>query len=330
MSQTERLLRIQQMLQSKRAIPRQVFLDKLDVSLATFKRDLDFLRSRFRVDIEWSRELGGYYCDDLRPGAEAKNLAGPMYSVAEIHALLLLQDLVMQLQPSLLKEELGPLRQRLQQLLGTDRFKADEVRRRIRVLHMPTRRVGARCFQTVSVATLSRRRLRITYRNQTRNEEKAREISPQRLVYYRGNWYLDSWCHLRQGLRSFALDMIRKAEILDLSADEIDEKMLDARLGNGYGIYSGAPANTAVLRFEPGVAEVVAREIWHPQQTQELEATGHLVLTVPYSRDYELAMDIMRYGASVEVLAPNQLRSQVEERLRAAICRYEKFPAKNL
>lgn len=40
-------------------------------------------------------------------------------------------------------------------------------------------------------------------------------------------------------------------------------------------------------------------------------------------------MDIMRYGASVEVLAPSQLRSHIEERLRAAVCRYEKFPAKN-
>ena len=118
MSQTERVLRIQQMLQAKRVIPREEFLGELEVSLATFKRDLEFLRSRFQVNIEWSRERGGYHCEDLRSGSGQGNIPGPMYSANEIHALLLMQDLLVQLQPGLLEMDLAPLRQRLQLLLG--------------------------------------------------------------------------------------------------------------------------------------------------------------------------------------------------------------------
>src|ERR1022692_1502772 len=92
MSQTERVLRIQQMLQVRKIIPRAEFLGELEVSPATFKRDLEFLRSRFQVNIEWNRERGGYYCEDLRPGAGQGNIPGPMYSASEIHALLLMQD----------------------------------------------------------------------------------------------------------------------------------------------------------------------------------------------------------------------------------------------
>src|ERR1039457_795171 len=114
MSQTERVLRIQQMLQAKKIIPREEFLGELEVSLATFKRDLEFLRSRFQVNIEWNRERGGYYCEGLRSGGGEGSIPGPMYSATEIHALLLMQDLLIQLQPGLLEVDLAPLRQRLQ------------------------------------------------------------------------------------------------------------------------------------------------------------------------------------------------------------------------
>jgi predicted DNA-binding transcriptional regulator YafY len=136
MSQTERVLRIQQMLQVRKVIPREEFLGELEVSLATFKRDLEFLRSRFQVNIEWSRDRGGYYCEDLRSEGGQGNIPGPMYSAIEIHALLLMQDLLIQLQPGLLEMDLAPLGQRLQLLLGAKHFEPDQIRRRIRILHM--------------------------------------------------------------------------------------------------------------------------------------------------------------------------------------------------
>src|ERR1035438_2051666 len=183
MSQTERVLRIQQMLQARKVIPREEFLGELEVSLATFKRDLEFLRSRFQVNIEWNREGGGYYCEDLRSGGGHANIPGPMYSTSEIHALLLMQDLLIQLQPGLLEMDLAPLRQRLQLLLGTKLSEPDQIRRRIRILHTASRPVDAKCFQLVSTATLSRRRLELRHWSRFRNEETVREISPQRLVY---------------------------------------------------------------------------------------------------------------------------------------------------
>src|ERR1019366_3371192 len=98
---------------------------------------------------------------------------------------------------------------------------------------------------------------------------------------------------------------------------------LDANLGSGYGIFTGAPQNIAVLRFEPHITRWVSREIWHSKQTQHIESPGHLVLSVPHSTEYELIMDVVRYGANVEVLAPDNLRRRVEEQLRAAANRYQ-------
>ena len=61
------------------------------------------------------------------------------------------------------------------------------------------------------------------------------EVSPQRLVHYRENWYLDTWCHLRNGLRSFALDGVRRLELVDTPAREVSLKALDEYLLDSYG-----------------------------------------------------------------------------------------------
>jgi predicted DNA-binding transcriptional regulator YafY len=169
-----------------------------------------------------------------------------------------------------------------------------------------------------------RQRLRLLYFNRSRNDTTDREVSPQRLVYYRGNWYLDAWCHLRNDLRSFAVDAMRKASLSPTPAQEVETASLDAHLGAGYGIFAGVADKFAVLRFEPAAARWVSAERWHAKQNREFEPSGHLVLTVPYANEPELVMDILRYGPDVEVLAPESLRLTVIDRLRKNLSRYSK------
>ena len=141
-------------------------------------------------------------------------------------------------------------------------------------------------------------------------------------MFYRGNWYLDAWCHLREDLRSFAVDAMEDVSVLAESAQEIATEALDAHLGAGYGIFSGIADKQAVLRFEPRAARFVGAERWHAKQKQEVEPSGHLLLTVPYANEQELIMDILRYGSDVEVIAPNNLKQKVKLRLFEALAKY--------
>jgi predicted DNA-binding transcriptional regulator YafY len=158
--------------------------------------------------------------------------------------------------------------------------------------------------------------LHITYFARTRGDLTDRVVSPQRLVHYRDNWYLDAYCHLRKGLRSFAVDAIRSAAMLDSAAQDVSDQRLDAVLGNGYGIFSGENVTWARLRFAPERARWVSTEQWHPQQRTRFEADGSFLLELPYSDPRELMMDILRHGAGVEVLAPATLRRQMIEAMR--------------
>ena len=93
-------------------------------------------------------------------------------------------------------------------------------------------------------------------------------------------------------------------------------------LAAGYGIFSGSETEWAGLKFKPEQARWVMEEQWHPQQRTELLQDGSLLLELPYANPTELVMDILRYGAGVEVMAPPQLRRQVQDHLQSALAVY--------
>lgn len=322
MDRTERFYKIQQLLDARTVVPRAVFLGELSVSLATLKRDLEYLRDRFNVPIVWDRDRRGYRID-APPGTAPKfELPGLWFNDSEARALLTMQHLFDNLQPGLMEPYIKPLKERIQALLGHGDHTADEVQKRIRILPQAARPVPPKHFELISSAVLSRKRLRINYYSRARDEETDREVSPQRLVHYRDNWYLDAWCHWRDGLRCFALECIRGAKRLDIPARNVAEATLNAELGSSYGIFTGKAAKTAKLRFTPERARWVAREIWHPAQKGSFDAKGYYSLEIPYKDDRELVMDILKHGPEVEVLAPTVLRKRVRELLAQSARQY--------
>jgi len=326
MDRTERFYKINQLLQRRGVVKLHEFLDELDVSRATFKRDLEYLRDRLHAPIEWDRERGGYRLVGNAPQAERYQLPGFWLNASEIRALLTMQHLLAEMQPGMLEPHIAPLRDRLRSLLGTGEHSADEVERRVRVIHSGARAVKLSFFEAVAAAVLNRYRLHIEYASRSSNETSERDISPQRLVHYRGNWYVDAWCHMRKDLRSFSIDAIRSARVLDEPAKNIPDAELDEVLATGYGIFSGRKTATARLRFSAERARWVAAEQWHPKQRGEWDEAGRYVLTLPFSDPRELIGDVLRHGAEVEVLEPASLRDAVAAQLRAALDRYGEAP----
>jgi predicted DNA-binding transcriptional regulator YafY len=233
-----------------------------------------------------------------------------------------MHQLLSNLGNGLLTPHVKPLLSRLNALLGSNDDSADEVHKRIRILQMAARTERPGCFEAVASATLKRKRLRIDYRARYNDEASEREVSPQRLVHYRDNWYLDAWCHLRNSLRSFSLDRVGPADILEQKAKPVAERTLDEVLASSYGIFSGKADKRAVLRFTPTQARWVAAETWHPEQVSHFEKDGSYLLEFPYSNDGELVMDILKYGPDVEVVSPAILRRKVRQRLADAVARY--------
>jgi len=323
MDRTERFYRIDQLLNEKKIVSFAELMERLEVSRATIKRDLEYMRNRLNAPIFWDRDEGGYRFAGPERGAAQYELPGLWFSAQEVHALLTMQHLLMGLDSGgLLGPHIQPLLARLSALLGTADNPSEEIQKRIRILGMASRRMALDHFAVVGSALLRRKRLLLAHHVRSRNETIEREVSPQRLVHYRDNWYLDAWCHFRNDLRSFSVDAIRRAELIEQPARNVPENTLDAVLGAGYGIFSGKKTTWAKLKFTPERAQWVSLEQWHPRQKSHFEPGGSYILEVPFSDSRELVMDVLKYGQSVEVLDPPALRQVIRDELQKALGYY--------
>ena len=321
MSQTGRLYKLKSWLDAGQCLSKAALLEALDISPATLKRDFAHLRDRLNTPIVHDRERGGWRLDQKAVALGTQyELPGLWLTAEEIHALLTMQHLLAHRDAGgLLGPHIAPLVERFDKLLGVGLNASAEVVRRIGVQTVGARKVHLPHFQAVGTALLQRRRLVIDYHGRSRNERREREVSPQRLIHYRDNRYLDAWCHVKRGLRSFAVDAVQAARVLDRKAIDVPDGELDAVLGAGYGIFAGRKVQWATLRFTPERARWVAAETWHPKQRGRFEADGSYRLELPYADPRELVMDILRHVPEVEVVGPVGLREVVGEKLRAAV-----------
>jgi predicted DNA-binding transcriptional regulator YafY len=323
MNRIERFYKIDQMLHAHSVVSLDTFLTELEVSHASFKRDLGYLRDRLHAPIVWDRGARGYRLDGALAVGPVYELPGLWFSASELYALLTAHKLLTDIEPGVLAQHLAPLQNRLQKLLEATGHPADEINLRVRLLSMTKRTLEPRHFAKVARGLLERKRLQVVAWNRGRDEVNSRVISPQRLVHYRDNWYLDAWCHWRKGLRSFSIDALQQIQVQDAKARDVAAGTLDAHYASAYGIFSGSAKAWAVLLFSKESARWVKSESWYPEQISETLPDGRYRLRIPYADARELLMDILRHGQQVEVEQPPELRQRVADEAAALVKLYQ-------
>ncbi|MEJ2454011.1 MAG: WYL domain-containing transcriptional regulator [Candidatus Thiodiazotropha sp.] len=320
MDRFDRIFELNRILQSARyPVSRQRLEQELECSRATVKRLIEEMRLYLNAPIVYDRKHNGYRYDPAE--GEMYQLPGLWFNASELQALLAAQQLLEGVQPGLLDSHLQPLKRKIDELLSRQPGSGEPVSRRIRLLRAAARPTGP-YFTLVAGALAARRRLQLVYYNRAQDAQSEREVSPQRLTHYRDNWYLDAWCHLRRGLRTFALDAIREAHTLDTPAQEVNDSDLDGHYAGTYGIFSGRAQHQAILRFTAERARWVSMESWHPQQQSRWLEDGSYELSLPYGQPEELVMDLLRFGPDVEVIEPPSLRERVLQKLQATLDLY--------
>ena len=321
MDRFNRIYRLHLLLKNRnKPIAKQVLEKQLDCSSTTLKRIIQEARLYLSAPIIYDRKQKGYCYEPSQQ--QAFELPSLWFNSSELLALLTSYKMLEEVQPGMMEPQIAPLKEKIKSILGKQKAGHKEIATRIRILQSSSRETNAAVFQKVASGVISREQLKILYHGRDRDAITERWISPQLLVFYKDNWYLDAWCHLRKGLRSFSLDRIHVITNGD-KAKDISEKKLDDHFGNSYGIFSGEAKQKAVLRFTSEAARWVADEVWHPDQKTEVLKDGSVKLTIPYSDPRELTMDILKYSEDVEVLSPKTLRNTIANKLKKATLMYE-------
>lgn len=179
-------------------------------------------------------------------------------------------------------------------------------------------------------ALSERHALRVRYFSMSRAAETERRIDPYHLTYFSGGLYLVGYCHLRQAVRIFAVERIRRLEVLDGTFTIPADFDVEAYLGNAWGLIRGDLVTVTVV-FSPAVAPYVRERLWHPSQATRDLPGGRVELTLRVADTIEVRRWLLGFGADAEVMAPASLREamrQEAEKLVALLAPSRKPPAR--
>ncbi|PCI53589.1 MAG: transcriptional regulator [Alphaproteobacteria bacterium] len=309
--------RIQQLhrlfLKHRKPIPLSTIADSLECTERNARRLIDLMHDWVGAPLEYDRQSRGWHYNS----DDEFELPGLWLTSDELHSLSLLLDILDQFGNKSLISELQPVKNNIYKLLKSRGVNPSLFASHIKVLPIGNRQLAGKIFNRVSEALLHKQCLHIHYQDYKHKLSK-RTVSPQNLIYYRENWYLDAWCHLRESLRTFSISRITFAEVVDEKTKSIDQKHLQEHLASSYGIFSGKGKHTARLRFSREIAREISMQQWHPEQQGEWDGDDYL-LSFPYSSDKELLQDLLRHTPNVYVESPVKLRKTLQTKLQMGL-----------
>jgi predicted DNA-binding transcriptional regulator YafY len=303
---TARLLELLELLQAQPLLTGREISDRLEIDPRTVRRYVEALQ-RLGIPVEGQRGVGGGY--RIRPGYRLPPL---MLTDDEAVAVALGVQAAGRLGLS------GSAEAAEGALVKIHRVLPDGLRRRVEALEATLdftsrarRSAPVRGDTVLLLAEVIRRRRRVrgTYRAFS-GAETRRELSPHGLVVHSGRWYLAAYDHLRDDLRTFRVDRMRRLRA-------ISEAAVDAPEGFDAVAYVSTSLARVPWRWEVEVllelpVGEAARRV--PATLAELiDEDGATVLRMRVGSLDWMATILAGLGCGFEIRRPDELRTSVRE-----------------
>ena len=301
---TARLLELLELLQAQPLLTGREIADRLEIDPRTVRRYVGALQD-LGIPVEGQRGVGGGY--RIRPGYRLPPL---MLTDDEAVAVALGVQAAGRLGLS------GSTEAADGALLKIRRVLPDGLRRRVEALEATldftsrARKVAPVRGDTVLLLAdviRRRRRVRGTYRAFS-GEETRRELSPHGLVVHSGRWYLAAHDHLRDDLRTFRVDRMRRLRaIAEIAADPPEGFDAVAYVSTSLArvpwrweveVVLDLPVDEAVRRVPATLAELIEEE-------------GTTVLRMRVGSLDWMATVLAGLGCDFAIRAPEELRASV-------------------
>ena len=164
------------------------------------------------------------------------------------------------------------------------------------------------------------RTVQMRYYTASRNRTGRREVDPYRLWYADGGLFLIGYCHLRQDVRTFAVDRIRSLALTNRPCQMPLGFDLDAYVKDALVVMRGNPIELELL-FDKATTAWVKGRIWHQSQKAHVTGDGRLALSLRVSDTPELVGWVLHFGSGVRVISPASFRDKVRDEARKILDR---------
>jgi len=307
-----RMLLIHQALQSRKYPNASSLAAELQVSSKSIHRDLEFMRDRLQLPLEWDGSKFGYYYTQ-----EVNAFPTMQITEGELFALVVAEKALQQYRgTSFEKPLLSALRKMEQSLPDTISLNLNDIEQTISFRTRAEPIIDLDIFDALAKATASRQQLELSYRKPGQKQTEQRFIDPYHLANINGEWFLFAYDHLRKDIRTFVPARIKTIRRTGKSFSRPEKFSLEHRLRDSFGVHSGQAAHEVVIRFDKHASDYIREKKWHEsQQLRELKGGG-VELRLKLSSLGEVERWVLSWGGDALVVRPRELADAVRRAAR--------------
>jgi proteasome accessory factor B len=313
----ERMWRIHQIL-SDQSYPNCTGLSReLEVSAKTVMRDLEFMRDRLGLPLEYDAVKHGYFYS-----APVRDFPTMKVSQGEVAALLLAQKSLEQFRGTPFEKPLsGAFRKLSQSLAGDMEVAWHELEQAMSVRRSGVGLADMHVFDALARAVTEREEVEFAYHKLAGEEPEKRRVRPYHLGCIEDQWYLFAHDVGRGAIRTFALPRIRKVEKTSETFRRPKDFSVAKLLEGSFAVFEGRNAKPVKILFKGVAARLIGERSWHPSQ-QLVRRKDGVVLAMRVGLSPDLVQWILGWGGEAEVLSPVDLRNRLAKAVLAAAVVY--------
>lgn len=290
----------------------------LEVSTKTVSRDIDFMRDRMLMPIEYEASEHGYCYT-----REVESLPTIDISEGELLALSVAQKALDHYKGTPFEKPLATAFNKLSASLpDTITANLTELSDTISFKHGRLSNLDEDTLKLAIKSALEKHVLKFNYKKPGGEASQARIVNAYHVTNYLGKWYLLAWDQKREAMRTFLLarasDLAIQKEIFEVPP----EFSVDEYLWTSFGIWSRSGNHKVAVRIHAALAEHVSENVWHPTQEIESGTDGSIVLRFKLGSLVEIAQWVLSWGDQAEALEPPELRELVKNRAQAVVDLY--------
>ena len=288
---------------------------QLEVSTKTVQRDLEFMRDRLELPLEYHPQRFGYHYTE-----EVNSFPTLQLTEGELFALLVAEKALQQYRGTTFERPLiSALKKMEQSLPETVSINLTELGEAISFRTRAEPILNLEVFDALSKSVSRREQLEIHYRKPGQGEAEARVVDPYHLGNINGEWFLFGYDHLRKDIRTFVPARIKSVRTTGLRFDKGRGFSLEQRLKDSFGVHSGAGSHRVVIRFAPEVADYIREKRWHhSQELKELKG-GRVELKLRLSSLGEVERWVLSWAGRATVVRPKELTDRVKQAAQAIL-----------
>ncbi len=316
----ERMMRIHQLLRNKEYPNCSKLAREFELCTRTAKRDLDFMKVRLDLPIEFDGRQNGYYY--AQPVEQFPGLA---VTEAELFAMLVAHKAIAQYHGTPFARPLETAFRKLSgQLDQSTRFTLNNLDEVLSFRPFAPDDADVEGFEIITRAVRQRRGLTFRYRNLGAAKAQRRQVHPYHLACIENHWYLFAFDVKRQAMRTFVLTRLRNPGITAEHFTMPRKFDPNEYLRGSLGVFKGGDDYEIVIDFDSWAADLVRGRRWH--NSQELtELPGQQVrLRLRLNSIEEAERWVLSWGTHATVVRPQALAARM---CRTAVALHERYQA---